>query len=98
MAILDRARIGSVALVRGGLDLGAMRIGYCGSATIDGPRLRRALVAACEWAQRPRADLPSASLGERLADRYHRVLGNEVEVVLHQPGGLVQNDHGRSRG
>lgn len=93
MAILDRARIGSVALVRGGLDLGAMRIGY-----IDGPRLRRALVAACEWAQRPRADLPSASLGERLADGDHRVLGNEVEVVLHQPGGLVQNDHGRSRG
>ena len=98
MATPDGARIaswaGRVARVEGALDLCSMQIGY-----IDGPRLRRALMAACQWAQQQRGELnrinvfpvPDGDTGTNLALTVQAIV-DYLERSTHRAVGIVAQE------
>ena len=71
-----------------------MQIGY-----IDGPRLRRALVAACQWAQQQRAELnrinvfpvPDGDTGTNLALTVQAIV-DYLERSTHRAVGIVAQE------
>ena len=87
-------RPGRIAQAQGALDLGPMQIRY-----IDGPRLRRALVAACQWAQQQRGELnrinvfpvPDGDTGTNLALTVQAIM-DHLEGSTHRAIGLVAQE------
>ena len=83
-----------VARVEGVLDLGHMQIGY-----IDGPRLRRALTAACQWATQQRGELnrinvfpvPDGDTGTNLALTV-QAIAEHLEGNTHRAVGVVAQE------